>query len=348
MIPTLFNPALYGSAGGDIAGWKELGRTTLGSAADTITVSSLEDKRYYMILTDALDNGSAINCAFRYNNDSGNNYSNRHSLNSGADSTGTSQNALLNHYWVENASNRFGIDYISNISSNEKLTISHTVYESAAGAGNAPQRSEQTSKWTNTSNAINRVDALNSGAGDFNTGSEVVVLGWDPSDNHTSNFWTELASADLSGGAADALNSGTFSSKKYLWIQWYCEISGAAISAGTFRFNSDTGSNYARRQSSNGAADSTYTSQSNIDVNITTVGNYFMNMFVINNASNEKLVIGHAVDTTSTFDATGAPQRMEFVGKWVNTSDQIDEVNVVNVSAGDFGTSSTIKVWGAD
>ena len=31
-------------------GWVELGRTTLGSAGDDITVSSLADKRYYMIL----------------------------------------------------------------------------------------------------------------------------------------------------------------------------------------------------------------------------------------------------------------------------------------------------------
>jgi hypothetical protein len=69
----------------------------------------------------------------------------------------------------------------------------------------------------------------NDGAGEASTGSqssidinsvtnsEAVVLGWDPADTHTSNFWEELASVDLSGGAADILDSGTFTAKKYLW-----------------------------------------------------------------------------------------------------------------------------------
>jgi hypothetical protein len=35
-------------------------------------------------------------------------------------------------------------------------------------------------------------------AGTFNTGSQkLVVLGWDPADTHTSNFWEELASVEL-------------------------------------------------------------------------------------------------------------------------------------------------------
>jgi hypothetical protein len=46
-----------GGAAGGIGGWVELGRTTLGSAGDDITVSSLADKRYYMFLTSALNSG---------------------------------------------------------------------------------------------------------------------------------------------------------------------------------------------------------------------------------------------------------------------------------------------------
>jgi hypothetical protein len=53
-------------------------------------------------------------------------------------------------------------------------------------------------KWANTSNPID--DSLNfkrSIKWRFCTGSEVVVLGWDPADTHTSNFWEELASVEL-------------------------------------------------------------------------------------------------------------------------------------------------------
>ena len=33
------------------------------------------------------------------------------------------------------------------------------------------------------------------------SGTEVVVLGWDPTDTHTDNFWEELGSAtDLASG----------------------------------------------------------------------------------------------------------------------------------------------------
>ena len=59
-------------------GWKEVGRTTLGSVGDTISVSSLPAKRYYMILQNILDGGGGSNTTWnRLNNDSGSNYARR-------------------------------------------------------------------------------------------------------------------------------------------------------------------------------------------------------------------------------------------------------------------------------
>ena len=49
--PFITNP--YRHVSGAVGGWVELGRTTLGSAADTISVASLADKRYLMILRNA-------------------------------------------------------------------------------------------------------------------------------------------------------------------------------------------------------------------------------------------------------------------------------------------------------
>ena len=40
-----------GGPGGAVGGWVELGRTTLGSKNANINVSSIPDKRYYMILS---------------------------------------------------------------------------------------------------------------------------------------------------------------------------------------------------------------------------------------------------------------------------------------------------------
>ena len=60
MTPNLLNPFIKFEVPpvGVIGGWVELGRTTLGAAADTITVSSLADKRYYMILNSNLASGT--------------------------------------------------------------------------------------------------------------------------------------------------------------------------------------------------------------------------------------------------------------------------------------------------
>ena len=333
------------AAGGAAAvgGWVELGRTTLGSAGDTITVSSLADKRYYMVLTDTVNSGTVTNF-YRFNNDSGSNYSQRTSSDGGADAAGTSSpqydiGLILNTY------PEFTVQYLANLSAKEKLVLSHKVRQNTAGAATAPKRLEGVGKWANTSSAFNRIDAINNQSGDYAIGSEVVVLGWDPADTHTSNFWEELASVDLSGGTSDNLSSGTFTAKKYLWVQAFMEQDTSSITANC-NFNNDTGSNYARRRSNDGATDSTDTSASTIDVRGGETKNRFENMFIINNSANEKLVIGEHIVATAGVGT--APNRTEYVAKWANTSSQITEVDFHNVDPGNYGTKSIIKVWGSD
>jgi hypothetical protein len=278
------------------------------------------------------------------NNDSGSNYSARTSGNGSSDATNTSI-SYFNTY--TNYSNPyFQIDNIANISNKEKLNISQLVDQNSAGAGTAPQREEGANKWANTSASINRYDSVNTEGGDYNTGSEVVVLGWDPTDTHTINFWEELASVEL-GSASDTLDAGTISAKKYLWVQTYIKaVSGTAEP--DMRFNNDSGSNYADRYSINGGSDGTGTSITSARGSGVPVSAFF-NDFIINNASNEKLVIRH-VTYVSTAGAGTAPNRRETVAKWSNTSDSITSIKWVENSggAGQFDTGSFIKVWGSD
>jgi len=334
------------AAGGAVGGWVELGRTTNGSTTDPITVSSLADKRYYMVLSDAKLSGS-VNNGVRLGNstiDTGSNYSSRESANGGADNTRVSQSGI---YWNLNKINEFNVVYFANLSGKEKLNICHGVGQNTAGAGTAPQRHETVGKWTNTSNPLDIVSLTDlGGTGSYLSGSEVVVLGWDPSDTHTNNFWEELASVDL-GVAGDTLDSGTITAKKYLWFQVYTEGANTELQ---FRFNSDSGSNYASRRSGDGGADSTFTSQTQSKINATGGASHtatFMNAFVVNNTSNEKLCISHQVAVEVTGAGT-APRRSEGVTKWANTSNQITSVQGINNGAGDFGSGSKIRVWGAD
>jgi hypothetical protein len=181
----------------------------------------------------------------------------------------------------------------------------------------------------------------------INTGAEMVVLGWDPADTHTTNFWEELASVDLSGGAADILDSGTFTAKKYLWGQVFLESSSTITSNTTF--NADTGANYARRYSADGAADATSVSQNYIRWfgGAAAATNVFYNFFIINNSGNEKLLTGDIVNA-NTAGAGNAPKREEIAGKWANTAEQISKITFTNPSAGSYGTNSIMKIWGAN
>ena len=324
-------------------GWKEVGRTTLGSAGDTIDVTSLPDKRYYMILMDYRDTGGQINTNMTINNDTGNNYARRWSTDGATDSTQTSRNSMNHGHYTAN--DGYAVAYLSNVSSKEKLLLSHSVANnSGTGAGTAPNRNEFVGKWANTSNVVSSIKHTNSDTGSFTSGSEVVVLGYDASDTHTDNFWEELASVELSS-ASDNFSSGTFTAKKYLWVQVFLKASGSINT--DFTFNNDTGSNYSERWSINGGSDGTATSSTKLDMLSTTSYNEFANMFIINNSSNEKLVITHQIGEEGSGAGT-APRRQELVGKWSNTSSQITEIDFTNAQTGDFDSGSFIKVWGSN
>ena len=139
-------------------GWKEIGRTTLGSAADTITVSGLPDKRYYMIISSKLVSGNATH-QFILNNDTGSNYAIRYSGDGGAEYAGASLSNI--NFDPANATNSFHVGHIANLSSKEKIGIHHLVNENTAGSATSPRRSEFVSKWANTSSSMNRIDLKN-------------------------------------------------------------------------------------------------------------------------------------------------------------------------------------------
>ena len=330
-----------------IGGWKEVGRTTLGSADANILVSSLDDKRYYMILyadKGQASNGTDVN--IRLNGDTGSNYSYRRCGNGGNDATDVST-ATSYGIWAGNAVQTpiFGVFYLSNKSDKEKLWQGHAVTQHTAGAGNDPERSELVTKWANTSNAVSSITA--NGTSNLTSGSEVVVLGWDTADTHTTNFWEELGSTVLTTNTTGSWGVTSFTPKKYLWVQ----IWGYASTDTQLRYGTggsvDTGSNYAGRVSFNGGSDT-------LDPNAThtQLGSFlnsnkgYANIFIINNSANEKLSIMHSINA-GTAGAGNYPSRTENVSKWTNTSGQIDTIKFEHSSA-TWYTGCTMKVWGSN
>lgn len=330
---------------GPVGGWVELGRTTLGGTADDIAVTSLADKRYYMVLTSLL-NSSTLNPVMRLNSDTGNNYAWRRSYNGAADTTGVStQPYMLNG--ASGAYPSFSVGYYANLSSKEKLQINHWVGQNTAAATNAPVRDEEVGKHVQTSNPISAFTVNNQGAGDFASGSEVVVLGWDPDDTHTTNFWEELDTVTKSGSST-RFDSNTFTSKKYLWCQALVKSSGNTnITLQVGNSTIDTGNNYSYRRSADGGADTTGTSTNGANLSPSSVSvNQYLNFFIINNSANEKLIQGWKV-SQGTAGAGTAPNRVEFTEKWANTSNQIDIIGMIT-STNNFTTGSEMRIWGSN
>jgi hypothetical protein len=339
--------AAAGGAGGAVGGWTELGRTTLGSADGIIEVDSLADKRYYMILHYGIWNSNHLEPRVQFNSDTGTNYASRYSRLGASDATiGSVNNYLLGLGGPGNHHDCFSTTFVSNEATHEKLIMSHNVEQPGTGAGSVPNRSENVGKWANTSNAINKVsfyDTTHPTNDDFASGSEVVVLGWDPADTHTSNFWEELASVSGDGSSA-TLDSGTITAKKYLWVQ--CFTDPSLNSTPQWRVNADSGSNYSERLSTDGGADGTNTSVSIFNIGNTTATPSFSNTFIINNSANEKLFINNWVGV-NTAGAGTAPMRRESTTKWANTSSQITSLQNV-LPAGVHNSNSLMKVYGSN
>jgi len=330
-------PALSG-------GWKELGRVT----ASVGEVTGLADKRYLMVLGHHIQGSGNSGLGLQLNGDTtASQYPRRYSENGGSDATPTTE---TNVFFDTNGSTVSGkewftVMHIENKSDKEKLGIYHTAYNrNGLGSGQSSHRLEGVFKWVNTSNPISSIKFSDFNGTAMNSASQVIVLGWDPADTHTDNFWEELASVELSS-AGDVLSSGTITAKKYLWVQFYVKKSGSIVPE--VSFNNTTGNEYAYRFSDNGAPDGTPQLNKSAFRTSTDDTNSFVNMFIINNSSNEKLAIVNSSDVATT-GAGNAPTRREIVAKWTNTSSQITEIDVDNVSSGNFDTGSFIKVWGSN
>jgi hypothetical protein len=160
--------------------------------------------------------------------------------------------------------------------------------------------------------------------------------------------WIRLAHAELSS-AGDTINTGDFTPKDNLKIVANLPSDGNLDNCKLFVGTGgsiDTGSNYAFRHSTDGAGDGTNGSMSGYWFTVTNVdAGVMLTAEIINKSGREKLIQSHAV--LAATGAGTAPQRAEVVGKWVNTSGQINTIRITNSGTGDFEAGSYITVWGA-
>jgi hypothetical protein len=354
----VINPYRFAAAGDPIM-WKELDRITTTSPETAIDTGTFADKPYLMFLF--YSNGAANGgnrARYQFNSDQAGNYADNSSNNGASSFTDVNANFI---YPTESDSNygEFSILTANNTATEEKLTVSHSARTSSTDATAWISRFVGVGKWDNTSNAITSAQIESSTAGatggtgvyPFNTGAEIVVLGYDPDDTDTTgSFWEELAnvSYDVNQTVKPQIDTGVFDAKKYLWVQaWIKESTDPDTwfgygASGTL---ADSTGDYAWRYNDNGGTDGFIS-------NATTAGwgmgatTRQLNFFIVNQASYQKLYFGNVLGITTT-GAGAVPIRREFAGKGVDTSNPIRRIAIGHTSYTAYA-GTTIKVWGSD
>ena len=331
--------------------WKELARTTLTQVGNTLDSGTFTAKDNLMVLIFGIKASTGQIERLRSNADDGSNYARRYSEDGGSDDTEESQDHI--ELGIDSEDDEFAVLRIRNIANKEKLVIGHTVSRSPTGGGNAPKRLEVAGKWANTSNQITRIQVLDKADemsnNNFASGSEIVVLGCDDDEaNSGTNFWQELGNAELTSNGT--LSSGTFTAKKYLWVQIL--VKNTSDDSLAMQFNDTGGTVYANRRNYNGATDSTRASKPNAHLQSHTNNQdwWLFSNYIINKSDTEKLVITHGASDSGNTGGGYAGNRVEYVSKWADTSNQITKIDIED-DAGNFNSvasGSLIRVWGSD
>lgn len=158
--------------------------------------------------------------------------------------------------------------------------------------------------------------------------------------------WAKNGTPDTLGSAGDTLTISDLTANTFNVMLTH-QIPSGSMGCRT-RLDNDSGSNYAGRYSFNGGGDGTLTSQTQAHLysNVNTLDEFDV-AYIINMAAEEKLMIGFAVNGTTSGAGT-APSRGELVSKWVNTSDQFTRIDAVNLESGDADTGSNLSALGSD
>ena len=114
-------------------------------------------------------------------------------------------------------------------------------------------------------------------------------------------------------------------------------------------YNNNTNSVYAHRRSANGGSEVTPINQANTDYNVFAgFGDFFIVNYICSVVGEEKLSI-EFVGSTYTAGAGTAPDRAEFVAKFVPSPDStITRIDYNNTESGSYDTNTNLSVLGSD
>ena len=341
--------------------WKLLDREKLDGTATAIDLDfSSDTKQNIMVLIAwARDSGAEdplLQLGGTSVDTSTSNYANRTNHNNGSDfeaDSGDSCNWIFKWGTGTGSTIRnFQVITFSNHADHIKLGESISGFAGATGAGNAPNTLQNTFAYNKTDGQVGYIKYQGDSGGGadttFSDESEIVVLGCDDSTSASAgdNFWEELGQKTLDE-VGDTIDSGTFTTKKYLWFEAWTEGDNTEA---TFRFNNIATATYATRRNNDGSTGSgnNHINQNQAKCNASgdALAGTYTSGFVYNVADQEKICMTTQIANEAT--GSGKPRRATSTTKWVETTNPITSVQIFNTSTGDFAIGSRIRVWGHD
>jgi len=124
-------------------------------------------------------------------------------------------------------------------------------------------------------------------------------------------------------------------------------VAPSSTAAQDITFSGNTNSVYARRASLNGAADSTGVSEASVGIGIGVSNNHFMMGYVCAIVGEEKLIILQYAEA-NTAGAGTAPNRREYVAKFVPSPDATISAIKLDMAGNTYAVGSNISALGTD
>lgn len=160
--------------------------------------------------------------------------------------------------------------------------------------------------------------------------------------------WARNGTPNTLSGTADDCDITDLTASKFNVFLNHIIPSGTAYPR--YTFNDNNNSVYARRQSGNGGADSTGTSEAYHDHTFDGGNDNFVFSYICSISGEEKLGIWFGSGSNGS-GATNAPDRWEFVGKFVPSPDaDITRIDLANGNSGssDYATGTNLSAIGTD
>lgn len=161
--------------GTDIAGFQLLADVTLGAGSDTLSSGTFTARKFLKFFAEMIPSGS-VTTQLRLNNDSGNNYGFRYTIDNGVGSGSDATNNVGNFSGSGTQNHVVTGEIFNNATGRPKMGRATVLDNNGA---TRPNYVEFYFGWNNTSAQITRIDFINTNTGDIATGSRIVVMGRD-------------------------------------------------------------------------------------------------------------------------------------------------------------------------